>query len=90
MRFAALNQRAQIRDENRPCDMTINVVTYLARLPSQQAPSLFANLSRGRRINLPSQQRGCFKQRTLGRVCLAVKLTCSCLEERNDPVHPRA
>jgi hypothetical protein len=29
VRFAAVNERAEIRDEYRPCDMTINIVTYL-------------------------------------------------------------
>ena len=35
MRFAALDERAEIRDEYRPCDMTINIVTHLARLPGE-------------------------------------------------------
>jgi len=56
MRRAALNQRAQIRDEDRPGDMTINVVTHLARLPGQQALSSVGDLSGGRWMNLASQQ----------------------------------
>jgi hypothetical protein len=56
VRFAALNERAEIRDEYRPCDMTINEVTHLARLPGQQALASARNLSRGWRMNLLSQQ----------------------------------
>ncbi len=33
VRWAEPNERAEIRDEHRPCDMTINMVTHLARLP---------------------------------------------------------
>ena len=90
MRFAALNERAEIRDEYRPCDMSIDIVTHLARLPGQQAPPSVGMLSRSWRINLLSQQCGCFKQCTLGWVYLVVKLTNSCLKERNHPVHPFA
>jgi hypothetical protein len=56
VRFAALNERAEIRDEDRPCDVTINIVTHLARLPGQQAPPSVGNLSRGWWMNLLSQQ----------------------------------
>jgi hypothetical protein len=56
VRFAALNECAEIRDEYRPCDMTINIVTHLARLPGQQAPPSVGALSRSRRLNLLSQQ----------------------------------
>jgi hypothetical protein len=35
VRFAAVNERAEIRDGYRPCDMTINIVTHPARLPGQ-------------------------------------------------------
>ena len=90
MRFAALNERAKIRDEDRPCDMTINIVTHLARLPGQQASPSVGNPSRSWRLDLLSQQCGCFKQCVLCRVCLVVKLTNSCLKERNHPVHPFA
>ena len=86
--FAALNKHAQIRDQNRPCDMTINIVTHLTRLPGQQPSPSIGNLSLGGRINLPPQQRGCFQQCILGRVHLVVKLPHSCLEQRNYPVHP--
>jgi hypothetical protein len=30
VRFAALNERAKIHDQYRPCDMTINIVKHLA------------------------------------------------------------
>jgi hypothetical protein len=56
MRCAALNQRAEIRDEDRPCDMNINIVTHLARLPGQQALSFVGDLSRGWWMNLAPQQ----------------------------------
>ena len=61
MRFAALNERAEIRDQDRRCDMTINIVTHLARLPGQQAPSSVGTVSRCWWMNLSSQQEGCFK-----------------------------
>lgn len=54
MRFATLKERAEIGDEYRPCDMTINIVTHLARLPGQQAPSSVGNLSRSWRFYLLS------------------------------------
>jgi len=56
MRFAAPNERAEIRDEDRPCDMTVNIVTHLARLPRQQALSSVGDLSRGWWMNLAPQQ----------------------------------
>jgi hypothetical protein len=56
VRFAALNERAKIRDKDRPCDMTINIVTHLARLPGQQTPPSVGDHSRRRWINLLSQQ----------------------------------
>jgi hypothetical protein len=56
VRFAALNERAEIRDEDRPCDVTINIVTHLARLPGQQAPPSVGNLSSSWRIKLLSHQ----------------------------------
>jgi hypothetical protein len=56
MRCAALNQRAEIRDEDRPCDINVNIVTHLARLPGQQALSSVGDLSRGWWMNLASQQ----------------------------------
>ena len=46
IRLAALNERAKIRYEYRPCDMTIDIGTHLARLPRQQAPASIGNLSR--------------------------------------------
>jgi hypothetical protein len=90
VRFAAVNKHAKIRDENRPHDMTIDIVTHLARLPGEQAPPSVGYLSRSWGVNLLSQQCGCFKQCTLGWVYLVVKLTDSCLKERNHPVHPFA
>jgi hypothetical protein len=56
VRFAALKECAEIRNEYRPCDMTINIVTHLAYLPRQQAPPSVGNLSRSMRIDLLSQQ----------------------------------
>ncbi len=56
VRWAALNERADIRDENRLCDMTIDIVTHLARLPGQQALSSVWRLLRGWGIDLLSQQ----------------------------------
>jgi hypothetical protein len=75
MRFAELNKRAEFRDRHRPCDTTIDVVTHLARLPGGQAPSSVWSRLRNFGNNLLTQQRGCFKQRTLGWVYLVVKLT---------------
>jgi hypothetical protein len=37
MRLAALDQRTEVCDTYRACDMTIDVLTHLARLPCQQA-----------------------------------------------------
>jgi hypothetical protein len=54
--FAALNECAEIRNEDPPCDMTINVIAHLARLPGQQAPCFIWSLLRGREIDLLSQQ----------------------------------
>ena len=88
MRLTALNERAEIRDEYRPCDVTINIVAHLARLPGQQAAPSVGYLSRSWRINLLTQQCGCFQQFTLGWVYLALKLVNGCLKERNHPVHP--
>jgi len=90
MRFAEPNERAEFRDKHPTCDMTIDVVTHLARLPGGQAPSSVWSRSRDFGINLLTQQRGCFKQRTLGWVYLVVKLTKGCLKENNHPVHPFA
>jgi len=90
MRCAALNQRAEIRDEDRPGDMNINIVTHLARLPGQQALPSVGDLFRGWWMNLAPQQRGCFEQSSLGWVFLAVKLTHGCFKERNQAVHPFA
>jgi hypothetical protein len=56
VRLAALDERTEIRDEYRPCDMTINIVAHLAHLPGQQAPPSVGNLSRSWRINLLAQQ----------------------------------
>jgi hypothetical protein len=56
VRFAALNERAEMRDENRLCDMTIDIVTHFAPLPGQQAATSVGCLSRSCRINLLSQQ----------------------------------
>ena len=56
MRWAALNERAEIRDENRLCDMTIDIVTHLARLPGQPGLSSVWRLLRGWGIDLLSQQ----------------------------------
>jgi len=56
VRWAALNQRAEIRDKDGPCDMTIDIVTHLARLPGQQALSCVRRFLQGRRTDLLSQQ----------------------------------
>jgi hypothetical protein len=56
MRFTALKERAEVRDEDRPCDVTINIVMHLACLPGQQATAPVGNFSRSWRINLLSQQ----------------------------------
>ena len=77
MRFAALEERAEIGDKYRLYDMSINIITHLARLPGQQASPSVRTLSCDGRINLPSQQGGCFKQCPLSRVDLVVKLTDS-------------
>ena len=54
MRCAALNQRAEVGDEDRLCDMKINIVTHLARLPRQHPPPFVGSNSRSWRINLLS------------------------------------
>ena len=90
VRLATLNERTEIRDEYRPCDMTINIVTHLAHLPGQQAPPCVGNLSRSWRIKLLAQECGCFEYCTLGSVVLIMKLTNRCVKERNHPVHPCA
>jgi hypothetical protein len=46
VRFAALNERAKIRDGYRPCDVTINMFTQLACLPFEQPPSSIGSVSR--------------------------------------------
>ena len=56
MRFAALKERAEIGDEYRLCDVTINIITHLARLPGQQASSFVGNLSRSWRFYLLPKQ----------------------------------
>lgn len=90
MSFAALNERAEIRYKHRPCDMTVNIVTYLASLPEQQVPPPVGNLSRSGCIDLLLQQQSSFKQCALGRMYLVVKLTNGCLKKKNDPEHPFA
>ena len=77
MRFAELDYRAEICDEYSLCNMAINVVTHLARLPYQQAALAIGNFSSGFRIDLPSQQRRCFEECTVGWVLLVGKLTHS-------------
>jgi hypothetical protein len=56
MRCAALNQRAEIRDEDRRCDMTINIIAHLACLPGQQALPSVGDLSCGWWMKLAPQQ----------------------------------
>jgi hypothetical protein len=54
VRFAELDYRAEICDEYSLCNMAINVVTHLARLPYQQAALAIGNFSSGFRFDLPS------------------------------------
>ena len=46
VRTAAQNERAEIGDEDRPGDMSVNIVAHLARLPGQQASPCVWNISR--------------------------------------------
>jgi hypothetical protein len=68
VRFAELNERAQIRDKYRACNVTIDISTHLARLPGAQAPFPVWNRSRKVGINLVTQQRGCFSYRAVNRL----------------------
>jgi hypothetical protein len=82
-----LNERAEIRDAERPCEVPFNMVTHFARLPGEQAPSTFSCPSRDFGIDLLTQQRGCSKYRAV--YCLlAIKLTSSRIEQRDYVVHP--
>jgi hypothetical protein len=89
MRFAESHEGAEIRDEYRCCDMTINIVTHFARLPAAQAPTSLRNRLREFGISLPPQQRGCFKYRAVNRL-FAIKLTNSRIEQRDYVLHPFA
>jgi hypothetical protein len=90
MRFAAVDERAEIRNEHRPRDMSINISKDLARLPGQQLPLAVGNLWRSLWMGLLAQQCGGFEQATLGSVFLIVELTHSGIKEQNHLVHPFA
>jgi len=56
VRFAAIDECAKIGDEHRSGDMTIDIVTYLVRLPGEQSLTAIWSLLRGWWIDLLSQQ----------------------------------
>ena len=82
MRFAQLNEPAQMRDKYWPGDVTLDEVTYLACLPCQEAPLSvrirFCNLGMGPL----TQQRGRSKYRVMDRVSV-IELTRSCIKQRD-------
>jgi hypothetical protein len=89
MRFAKLHKRAEIGDRYRICDMTINIGTHFACLPSEQAPSYVWGRLRDFGINLLPQQRGGFKYSAVNRLSV-IKLTSGGIEQRDYAVHPFA
>ena len=90
MRFATLNERAEFPNQNGACNMSVNIILNLSRLPSEQAAPSIVSLCRDLRINLLSQQCGCFKQDSLGGMLLVLKLPNGHIKQANDPVHPFA
>jgi hypothetical protein len=89
MRFAESNMCAEIRDKYLTRDMTINIGTHFACLPSEQAPSHVWGRSRDFGINLLAQQRGGSKYRAMNRL-FVIQLTDSGIEQRDYLVHPFA
>jgi hypothetical protein len=87
VRFAALDERAEICDEYRTCDMSINMVTHNACLPCQQSTSSVGNLPRGIRINPLSQQRSRLKYE-MPRCTFAWELTGGGIKQRNHMIYP--
>jgi hypothetical protein len=69
------DERAELCDDNRTRDMTIDVVAHLARLPGEQVSFPARNLMPDSRIDLLSQQRRDPQYRGLGRLFLIGKLT---------------
>jgi hypothetical protein len=89
VRFAAPNERAEICDEYRTSDMSINIVTHRACLPCLQSTSSVRTLPRGIRINPRSQQRSRLKYE-VPRCAFVRKLTSGGIEQRNHMTYPFA
>jgi hypothetical protein len=88
VRFAALHDRAEIRDEYATSDMPVDMVEYLPSLPCQQTLfSVVRTLFRGLRVHLPAQQRGCFNYRAVRRL-FVVKLSNGRIQQGYYMVHP--
>jgi hypothetical protein len=87
MRFAELNERAEIRNKHRTGDLTVNIGTYFARLPGAQALSSLRSRLRDCGVKLVAQQRSSLKYLALNRLFVN-KLTSGCIEQRDYAVHP--
>jgi hypothetical protein len=87
MSFAELDKLAEIRDEYRSCDMTINISTHFARPPSAQASFTVWSGLRNLWVNLLAQQRGCFENRSVD-FLLVIKLTNSRIKQRDHMAQP--
>jgi hypothetical protein len=88
VRFAALHERAEIRDKYATGDMPVDMVEHLPSLPCQQTLfSVVRTLFRGPRVHLPAQQRGRFNYRAVRRL-FVVKLTNGRIQQGYYMVHP--
>lgn len=87
MPFAEINERAEIGDKYPIRDVIINIGAHFARLPAWQADLADRSLLREFKSSRLTQQRGCLEYCAAS--CLfVIKLTSSCIEERNNAAHP--
>jgi hypothetical protein len=56
MGLAALKQRTEVRNQNRACNVSLNIVLHFPRLPCEQAPSSVIGVPGIRRRDFPLQQ----------------------------------
>ena len=87
MRFTEVNECTEVRDKQPIRDVTINIGEHFARVPARKAASSGSRLFREFRIDLLTQQRGCFEYRAVSYL-FVIKLTSSRIEKRDNAAPP--
>lgn len=88
VRFAELDNCAEISNENSLCNMAIDIVTHLPHLPCQQAPSCNSMLLHRLRVNLLLQKARRLQYGALRTRVFVAKLSSGRIQQGNDMVHP--